>query len=82
MEWNERLLEQLTFHWEYQARPRLDGLTDDEYLWEPVPGAWNIRPRSEARTAMAAGTGDMVIDFEYPDPTPRRSPPSPGASGT
>ena len=26
------LLEQLTFHWDAQARPRLDGLTDAEYL--------------------------------------------------
>ena len=70
MEWNERLLEQLTFYWDKQARPRLDGLTDEEHLWEPVPGAWNIRPRRDARTSMAAGAGDMVIDFEYPEPDP------------
>jgi hypothetical protein len=70
MDWTTQLLEQLTFHWESQARPRLDGLTDDEYLWEPVPGAWSVRPRGEARTAMAAGGGDLVIDFEYPEPVP------------
>ncbi len=23
---------------------RLRGLTDEEYLWEPVPGCWSIRP--------------------------------------
>lgn len=23
---------------------RLDGLTDEEYLWEPVDGCWSIRP--------------------------------------
>jgi hypothetical protein len=23
---------------------RLDGLTDEEYLWEPVSGCWSIRP--------------------------------------
>ena len=23
---------------------RLEGLTDDEYLWEPVAGCWSIRP--------------------------------------
>jgi hypothetical protein len=23
---------------------RLDGLTDEEYLWEPVRGCWSIRP--------------------------------------
>jgi hypothetical protein len=70
MNWTSELLEQLTFHWDNQARPRLDGLSDDEYLWEPVPGAWSIRPRAEATTAMAAGGGDLVIDFEYPEPTP------------
>jgi hypothetical protein len=67
MDWTSPLLEQLTFHWDHQARPRLDGLTDEEYFWEPVPGAWNIRPRAEARTAMAAGGGDLVADFEYPE---------------
>ena len=51
-------------------RPGLDGLTDAEYLWEPVPGAWSIRPRAEARTAMAAGGGDLVADFELPEPVP------------
>lgn len=70
MDWTSLLLEQLTFHWDHQARPRLEGLTDDEYFWEPVPGAWNIRPRTEARTAMAAGGGDLVADFEYPEPVP------------
>ena len=50
--------------------PRLDGLTDDEYFWEPAPGAWNIRPRETSRTSMAAGAGDLVIDFEFPEPDP------------
>jgi hypothetical protein len=70
MDWTSLLLEQLTFHWDNQARPRLDGLTDEEYFWEPVPGAWSIRPRPEARTAMAAGGGALVADFEYPEPVP------------
>ncbi|HZM29492.1 MAG TPA: DinB family protein [Acidimicrobiales bacterium] len=70
MDWGPQLVEQLTYHWENQARPRLDGLTDDEYLWEPVPGAWNVRPRAEATTAMAAGAGGWVIDFELPPPDP------------
>ena len=70
MEWTSTLLEQLTFHWEHQARPRLDGLGDDEYLWEPAPGAWSVRPRAESVTAMAAGAGDLVIDFVIPEPVP------------
>jgi hypothetical protein len=70
MDLTRHLLDQLTFHWEHQARPALDGLTDDEYLWEPAPGAWSIRPRAEARTMMAAGGGALVADFEWPEPTP------------
>jgi len=58
--WNLMLREQLSFHWETQLRPRLDGLTDDEYFWEPVPGCWNVRPRDDA----------MTIDFAYPEPEP------------
>jgi hypothetical protein len=27
-----------------RIRPRLDGLTDDEYFWEPVPRCWSLRP--------------------------------------
>jgi hypothetical protein len=26
-----------------RTRSRVDGLTDDEYLWEPVAGCWTIR---------------------------------------
>ncbi|MCU1375972.1 MAG: serine/arginine repetitive matrix protein 1 [Actinomycetia bacterium] len=70
MNWTDQLLEQLTVHWDLQARPRLDGLTDDEYLWEPAPGAWSIRPRAEARTPMAGGGGDLVADFAFPAPDP------------
>lgn len=70
MDWTTHLLEQLTWHWEKYARPRLDGLSDDEYFWEPVPGAWNLRPRAEARTSMAGGAGDLVADFEHPEPSP------------
>jgi hypothetical protein len=64
------LLDQLTFHWDHQLRHRLDGLTDEEYRWEPVANAWNLRPRAEATTAMAAGAGDLVLDFAVPEPQP------------
>ena len=49
---------------------RLAGLTDDEYLWEPVPGAWNLRPRGQARTVRAGGSGDVVVEFAFPAPDP------------
>lgn len=54
------LVDQLNWHWDNQLRPRLDGLTDEEYFWEPVPGAWNVRPQ---------GSG-FTIDWEYPEPDP------------
>jgi len=45
VDWSFQLAEQLDWYWREQLRPRLDGLTDAEYRWEPVPGAWNVRPR-------------------------------------
>jgi hypothetical protein len=35
---------------------RLDGLTDEEWLWEPVPGCWTLR--------------DGTMDFAIPEPAP------------
>lgn len=69
-EWNALLREQLEWHWTHQLRPRLEGLTDDEYLWEPVPGAWNVRPRGTSTAPMAAGGGDYTIDWAFPEPEP------------
>ncbi len=70
LDWTAQLLEQLTWHWDHHVRPRLGGLSDEEYFWEPVEDCWSIRPRAEARTAMAAGGGDLVADFEFPEPAP------------
>ena len=64
------LAEQLSWHWENQARPRLEGLTDAEYFWEPVPGCWSLRPREEATAPIAAGTGRFVLEFAIPEPDP------------
>ena len=68
--WNETLRDQLDFHYRQQLRPRLEGLTDEEYLWEPAPGAWNVRPREQATSSHAAGGGDLVVDYAWPDPDP------------
>ncbi|MEU9508260.1 DinB family protein [Micromonospora sp. NPDC048170] len=70
VDWNGELLDQLDWHWRHQARPRLDGLTDAEYHWEPAPGAWGVRPRGRSSTTMAAGQGDHLIDFAFPQPDP------------
>ncbi|MFB4306416.1 DinB family protein [Actinomadura sp. GTD37] len=70
MNWNSQLLEQLTWHWDHQLRDRLDGLTDEEYFWEPVPGCWNVRPRGTGGAPIQGGTGPVTIDFAFPPPDP------------
>ncbi|MCK2213998.1 DinB family protein [Actinomadura sp. ATCC 31491] len=68
--WNPLLREQIDFHWTHQLRGRLDGLSDDEYFWEPVPGCWNVRPRGTGTAPVQAGSGELVIDFAFPPPEP------------
>jgi hypothetical protein len=52
-----QLADQLDWHWTQQLRPRLDGLTDDEYFFEPAPGCWTVHR-------------DGGVDYEYPPPDP------------
>jgi hypothetical protein len=51
------LADQLEWHWQASLRPRLDGLTDDEYFWEPVPDCWTVHR-------------DGAVDFAHPAPEP------------
>jgi hypothetical protein len=69
-DWNAQLRQQLDQHWRSRLRPRLDGLTDDEYFWEPTPQCWSVRPRGTSSARMSAGGGDMLIDWAYPAPDP------------
>ena len=57
MTWTQQLVEQLDWHWNGQLRPRLEGLTDDEYLWEPVADCWTVH-------------ADGSIDWAWPAPDP------------
>ncbi|MFI6263704.1 DinB family protein [Micromonospora sp. NPDC051006] len=70
--WNSLLRDQLAWHWTNQLRDRRDGLTDDEYFWEPSPGSWSVRPRGTGTAPVQAGSGAMTIDFamSQPDPPP------------
>jgi hypothetical protein len=52
-----QLADQLDYHWRRQLRTRLDGLTDDEYFWEPVKGCWTVHR-------------DGSVDFAFPPPQP------------
>lgn len=49
MTWRSLLLQQLEFYWTTHFRPRIEGLTDDEYFWEPALGAWSLREGDDGR---------------------------------
>lgn len=68
--WNRALREQWEFHWDHQLRPRLHGLTDDEYFWSPVPHSWSVRPRGTSTAPLQAGTGEYTVEFAFPEPVP------------
>ncbi|HEX2130864.1 MAG TPA: DinB family protein [Actinophytocola sp.] len=68
--WNTLLREQLTWHWTNQLRDRIEGLTDDEYFWEPAPDCWTVRPRGTGTAPIQGGAGAMTIDFAMPEPDP------------
>jgi len=67
---NTLLVDQIDWHWNAQLRPRLEGLTDEEYFWEPVPGSWNVRARGTGSAPVQAGSGGFTIDFAIPEPEP------------
>lgn len=50
--------------------PNLEGLTDEEYFWEPVPGCWSVRRRDEARTPEVWGKADWVVEYAWTPPSP------------
>lgn len=68
--WNEVLRDQIDWHWRHQLRPRLEGLTDQEYFWEPGTGSWNVRARGTGTAPVQAGSGAITIDFAFPPPEP------------
>src|SRR4051794_35258978 len=53
--------EQLTWHWDAQLRPRLAGITDPEYLWQPTRDAWTVRQTEP---------GHFAPDWQCPAPQP------------
>src|ERR1700681_4575351 len=61
MDWPSELGAQLNWHWSNQLRPRLDGLTDAEYFWEPVGGCWSLRANTD---------GSYTLDLSRPEPKP------------
>ena len=70
IDWTAELADQVDWHWENLFRPRLEGLTDAEYFWEPVPGCWSVRSAAEADPALAHGSGPFLIEYSWPEPSP------------
>lgn len=62
--WNQQLVDQLDFAWAYQFLPRMEGLTDEEYAREPVPGCWNVHRGENGRWTWPERR------FPEPDPPP------------
>ncbi len=57
--------------WDYvteQLFGRLQGLTDDELLWEPAPGSWTVRRDGD-------GVARPTSESSWWNPTPDREPP-------
>jgi uncharacterized damage-inducible protein DinB len=54
----DMILGQLEFYWQAHLWPRLRGLTDEEYLWEPVPGCWSLRPGADGLFQMQEEEGE------------------------
>lgn len=63
--WASLLIDQTDFYLDAHLRPRLEGLTDDEFFWEPVPDCWNIRQQ---------GDGSWWIEHPWPEPEPDPAP--------
>ncbi|MBT1003101.1 DinB family protein [Paenarthrobacter sp. DKR-5] len=66
----KELINQLDWHWNNQLRPRLEGLTDREYFWEPAPGTWSLRHRGTSDAPISVGGGAMALDYAFPEPVP------------
>jgi hypothetical protein len=45
-------------------------LSDQEYLWEPAPGAWSLRRRGQAMSPRPFGPGEWLLDDAPGDPDP------------
>jgi hypothetical protein len=63
-DWTHELFNQFDLQWNLAHGPSLETLTDEEYLWEPVPGCWSIRPTGPG------GRGQFEDARPDPEPAP------------
>lgn len=62
--WGTQVAGQLEFYWDAILRPRLEGLTDEEYFWEPVEGCWTLRKGEDGRYVLDG------LGVRPPEPAP------------
>jgi DinB superfamily len=56
-----RVLSQLEWRWTALTRSRLEGLTDEEYLWEPAEGCLTVRPDGAGGCTLDPVTSDLPL---------------------
>ena len=65
MIWRAEVVDQLDLYWQHHLAPRLAGLTDDEYFWEPVKDCWSLRTAADGGATLDGQEGE-----QDPDPPP------------
>lgn len=63
LDWKKELIDQIDFAWDYHFLERMKGLTDEEYLWEPVPDVWTVHSGDD-------GGGPTIDPQEHVIPAP------------
>jgi DinB superfamily len=63
MMWRAEVVDQLDLYWDMHLAPRLAGLTDEEYFWEPVQDCWSVRIGGDGRATLDGSQ-------QAPDPPP------------
>ncbi|BBX98233.1 hypothetical protein AWC15_14300 [Mycobacterium lacus] len=57
-----QLADELDWRWRARLRPRLDGLTDHEQFWQPVPNCWTVHPDDSATLCSRRGPVSLVAE--------------------
>lgn len=63
LDWKKELVDQIDFAWNHHFRERMIGLTDEEFLWEPVADVWTVHPGKD-------GGAPSVDPHVHADPAP------------
>jgi len=66
VDWNAEVVDQVESHWRQRLRPRLNGLSDDEYFWQPVPDCWTLSRRGTSTAPLSLGGGEFTWDYGEP----------------